>query len=43
MFQTKVVEKMKTHFIFSKFFSENSAVYEVMWGNMGQYNWTGYR
>jgi hypothetical protein len=34
MFQTKVVEKMKTHFIFNKVFSENRAVYEIMWKNM---------
>jgi hypothetical protein len=36
MFQTKVVEKVKTHiFMFSNFFlSENGAVYEKMWKNM---------
>jgi hypothetical protein len=27
----KVVEEIKTHFILSTFFSENRAVYEVMW------------
>ena len=31
MFQTKFVEKIRTHFIFSNFFSENRAFYEVMW------------
>jgi hypothetical protein len=31
MFQTKVVEKIKTHvFMFSNFFSESCAVYEIM-------------
>jgi len=33
MFQTKFVEKIKTYFVFSKLFSENRAVYEVMWKN----------
>ena len=44
MFQTKVVEKIKTHilcsitvfFLFLFFFSENRAVYEIMWRNMAQ-------
>jgi hypothetical protein len=36
MFQTKAVEKIKTHFLFSNFFFENRAVYEVMWKNMVQ-------
>ena len=32
MFQTKVVEKIKTHiFMFSKFFPESCAVYRIMW------------
>jgi len=31
MFQTKVVQKIKTHFVFSNFFFENRAVYEIMW------------
>ena len=32
MFQTKVVEKIKTHILCSViFFSENRAVYEIMW------------
>jgi hypothetical protein len=35
MFQTKVVEKIKTHvFMFSNVFSENHAVYGIMWKNM---------
>jgi hypothetical protein len=32
MFQTKVVEKIKTHILCSvTFFFENRAVYEIMW------------
>jgi len=31
MFQTKVVEKIKTHILCSVFFFENRAVYEIMW------------
>jgi len=35
MFQVKFVEEIKTHFVFSNFFSfENRAVCEVMWENM---------
>ena len=35
MFQTKVVEKnQNTHFVFSNFFKENLAVYEIMWKNI---------
>jgi hypothetical protein len=31
----KIVEKIKTHFITNNvFFSENSAVYEIMWRNV---------
>jgi hypothetical protein len=30
MFETKVVEKIKTHFMFNNFFSENRAVYVIM-------------
>jgi len=31
MFHTKVVEKMKTHFIFIKFFfPENRVIYEIL-------------
>jgi hypothetical protein len=33
MFQTKVVEEIKTHFVFSNFFPENCAFY-VMWKNI---------
>jgi hypothetical protein len=33
MFQTKVLEKNKTHFIFSDFF-ESLGVYEIMWKNI---------
>jgi hypothetical protein len=36
MFQTKVVEKIKTHILSSVTFSENRAVYEIMWENMVQ-------
>ena len=34
MFQIKVVEKIKTHFTTNNFFSENRAVYEIMWKNI---------
>jgi hypothetical protein len=35
MFQTKVVEKIKTHFLCSiNVFLENRAVYEIIWGNI---------
>jgi hypothetical protein len=34
MCQAKVVEKTKTHILCSIFFSENCAVYEIMWKNM---------
>jgi len=35
MFQTKVVEKIKTHILYSvTFFPENRAVYEIMWKNI---------
>jgi hypothetical protein len=36
MFQTKVVEISKTHFVFSNFFPENLAVYEIMWKDIVQ-------
>jgi hypothetical protein len=37
MFQTRVVEKIKTHILFPiTFFSENRAVYEIMWKNIVQ-------
>jgi hypothetical protein len=35
MFQTKFVEKIKTHFMIH-FSPENRAVYEIMWKNMVQ-------
>jgi hypothetical protein len=34
----KVVQKIKTHFMFNNFFSENRAVYEIMWKNMVEPN-----
>jgi hypothetical protein len=35
MFQTEIVEKIKTHNLCSVFFSsENRAVYEIMWENI---------
>ena len=34
MFQTKLVEETKTHFLFSDFFFENRAFYEIMWENI---------
>jgi hypothetical protein len=33
MLQAKVIEKIKTHFIFNIFFFENRAVYENIWRN----------
>jgi hypothetical protein len=36
MFQTKVVEKIKTRFMFNNFLPENRAVYEIMWNNTVQ-------
>ena len=33
MFETKIVEKIKTYFMFDKFF-ESRAVYEIRWKNM---------
>ena len=34
MFQTNVVQNIKTHILYSKaFFFENCAVYEIMWIN----------
>jgi hypothetical protein len=35
----KTVEKIETHFMFSKFFLENRAVYEIMWKYMAQPEW----
>jgi hypothetical protein len=34
MFQTKVVDKIKTQFILNNFFLENCAVYEITWKNV---------
>ena len=34
MFQTNVVDKIKTIFYVRKLFSKNCAVYEIMWKNM---------
>ena len=36
MFQTKVVEKIKTHILCSVLFSENRIVYEIMSKNVVQ-------
>jgi len=36
MFQTKVVQKIKTHILCSALFFESCAVYEIMWKNMVQ-------
>jgi len=33
MFQTKLVEKIKTHFLIGNFFFETRAFYEKMWKN----------
>jgi len=33
MFHIKVVEEIKTHFMFNNNFFENRAVYEIMWKN----------
>jgi len=35
-FQIKVVEKLDTHILHSITFSQNCAVYELMWKNMVQ-------
>ena len=34
MFHTKLVDKIKTHFMFNNVFSENRVVYDIMWKNM---------
>jgi hypothetical protein len=34
MFQTKVLETIKTHILYSIFFFENRAVYKIMWENI---------
>jgi hypothetical protein len=33
MFQTKFVEEIKTHLVFSNLFSENPVIYEIIWKN----------
>jgi hypothetical protein len=40
MFQTKVVEKMKTHFLYNNlfFFFPYVAVYKIMWKNFVEPN-----
>jgi len=39
MFQAKVVQKIKTHFVFNKFFPENCAVHDIMWKSMVDSDW----
>jgi hypothetical protein len=39
MFQTKFVEKIKTHILFLITFFENRAVYEIMWENIVEPWW----
>ena len=34
MFQTKVVEKIKTHFMHNLFFAKICAIYDIMWENI---------
>jgi len=34
MFETKVVEEVKTHIVFNNFFSGNGAFYKIMWKNI---------
>jgi len=36
MFYIKVLEPIKTHFVCNNLFSENHAIYEIMWRNMVQ-------
>jgi len=36
MFQTKIVENIKTHILYSITFSENRVVYEIMWKKIGR-------
>jgi len=33
MFQTKIAEKIKIHFVFNNFCFRNRYVYEIMWKN----------
>ena len=30
----KIVDQMKTHFMFNNFFPQNCVLYEIMWKNM---------
>jgi hypothetical protein len=39
MFQTKFVEKIKTHILCLITFFENHAVYELMWENIVEPEW----
>jgi hypothetical protein len=36
MFQTVIIENIKTHFVIHKILPQNRAVYEMMWKNMVQ-------
>ena len=36
VFHTKIVEKIKTHFVFKNFFLEKPALYEIIWKNIVQ-------
>jgi len=36
MLRTKVIEKIKTHFMFNNFFLKNRTVYGMMWKNIVQ-------
>jgi len=38
MFQTNIVEKIKTHILCWKIFSVSRAVYEIMWKNVVEPN-----
>jgi len=40
MFQANVVEKIKTQILCSETFSENRAVYEIMWKNVIGYSYS---
>jgi hypothetical protein len=37
MLQTKAIVETKTRFMFNNFFSENRAVYGILWKNMLKY------
>jgi len=36
MFQTKFVDKIKSHFMFNNFLPERRAVYEIMWKSIAE-------